>query len=197
MTQIVYYKGTLYADRMCFHNGSTVESIKLHHVMTTDGKVIAWAFAGNWNECNIGDMVIRSGIDKDVVKEARELGKDIDPNIHQGIVVIYQRNKYNLWERKAYLSNYFGDLTELVNNDDVVAVGALGKEIMNAHKAFVHASMRASEYNWYELVSGAAYDNVDGIKALIRYVTAGTDYDQNHRAIDIFRPADVIKIYGE
>lgn len=197
MTQIVYYKGMLFADRKCFHNGSTVESVKLHHKMTDDGRVIAWAFAGNWNECNIGDMVMRSGIDEDVVKKARELGKDIDPNIHQGLVVIYSSDENNLWESKAYLSNYFGDLTELVDNEYVVAVGALGKEIMEAHRAFVHASMRATEYNWYEFVSGAVYDNVNGIKALIRYVTESTDYDQRHCNIDIFRPADVIKIYGE
>ena len=136
MTHIVYNGHTLFADRKCYGTNGAINQQNKIRTVVHGNELWVWAFAGDYAECEYGDKVLMSNLDKDVIKEAKDsLGID-NINAFSGILVV---ENILTNERKAYLANYFGLRME-VATDDLVCTGAMAGDIQRTYKLLTTVS---------------------------------------------------------
>ena len=171
MTQIVYNGRYLLADRRCTYGYyTTIEAPKVFKIQVGD---IAryFAFSGSFKECALGEEVIRSIFDPEVINKVRSiLGEDaLDRFL--GIVVDVTPTG-----RRVYLINYAGDLCELDPNQ-FIAVGAMHSEISAAWKVWEFMS---------ENQDRGSSKSLESLVDFVRFATKGTEFDQTDRKLDIY-----------
>nr|DAN51498.1 MAG TPA: Proteasome subunit, ANCESTRAL, PROTEASOME, BETA-SUBUNIT, 20S [Caudoviricetes sp.] len=171
MTQIVYNGRYLLADRRCTYGYyTTIEAPKVFKIQVGD---IAryFAFSGSFKECALGEEVIRTNFDPEVINKVRSvLGEDA-LEIFLGIVV-----DVSPIGKRVYLANYAGDLCEL-DPDQFVIVGAMRSEISAAWKV------------WEMMCENQDPDSsgsLNSLKDFVRFVTKGTEFDQTDRKLDVY-----------
>lgn len=171
MTQIVYNGRYLLADRRCTYGYYTpIEAPKVFKVQVGD-ITRYFAFSGSFKECALGEEVVRSIFDPEVCAKVRSILGEDTLDRFLGIVVDVTPTG-----RQVYLTNYAGDLCEL-DPDQFVAVGAMHSEISAAWRV-------------WELMCGnqdpASSGSLNSLKDFVRFVTKGTEFDQNDRKLDVY-----------
>lgn len=171
MTQIVYNGRYLLADRRCTYGYyTTIEAPKVFKIQVGD---IAryFAFSGSFKECALGEEVIRSDFNPEVISKVRSiLGEDaLDRFL--GIVVDVTPTG-----RRVYLVNYAGDACELDPNQ-FVAVGAMHSEISSAWRVWELMD---------ESLEPGSSGSLNSLKDFVRFVTKGTEFDQTDRKLDVY-----------
>lgn len=171
MTQIVYNGRYLLADRRCTYGYYTpIEAPKVFKMQIGD-TTRYFAFSGSFKECALGEEVVRSYFDPEMISKVRSiLGEDaLDRFL--GIVVDVTPTG-----RRVYLVNYAGDMCE-VDQDQFIAVGAMHSEISAAWKVW--------EFMSENLDSGSS-KSLNSLRDFVRFVTKGTEFDQNNRKLDVY-----------
>ena len=171
MTQIVYNGRYLLADRRCTYGYYTpIEAPKVFKIQI-GGTTRYFAFSGSFKECALGEEVVRSYFNPEVISKVRSiLGEDaLDRFL--GIVVDVTPTG-----RRIYLTNYAGDLCEL-DQDQFVAVGAMHSEIS--------AAWRVWELMCEKQDHGSS-GSLSSLKDFVRFVTKGTEFDQTDRKLDVY-----------
>lgn len=171
MTQIVYNGRYLLADRRCTYGYYTpIEAPKVFKIQVGD-ITRYFAFSGSFKECALGEEVVRSYFDPEVINKVRSiLGEDaLDRFL--GIVVDVTPT-----DKRVYLANYAGDVCELDPNQ-FVAVGAMHSEISSAWRVWELM---------HENKDPASSGSLNSLKDFVHFVTKGTEFDQTDRKLDVY-----------
>lgn len=171
MTQIVYNGRYLLADRRCTYGYYThIEAPKVFKIQVGD-ITRYFAFSGSFKECALGEEVVRSIFDPEVRAKVRSiLGEDaLDRFL--GIVVDVTPTG-----RRVYLTNYAGDLCK-IDPDQFIAIGAMHSELSAAWRVWELMC---------ENQDPASSGSLNSLKDFVRFVTKGTEFDQNDRKLDVY-----------
>lgn len=171
MTQIVYNGRYLLADRRCTYGYYTpIDATKVFKIQVGD-ITRYFAFSGSFKECALGEEVVRSYFDPEVINKVRSiLGEDaLDRFL--GIVVDVTPTG-----RRVYLTNYAGDLCE-IDSIQFVAVGAMHSEISAAWRVWELMC---------ENQDPSSSGRLNSLKDFVRFVTKGTEFDQTDRKLDVY-----------
>lgn len=171
MTQIVYNGRYLLADRRCTYGYYTpIEAPKVFKVQAGD-ITRYFAFSGSFKECALGEEVVRSNFDPEVINKVRSiLGEDA---LDRFLGIVVDVTPTGRW---VYLVNYAGDVCELDPNQ-FVAVGAMHSEISSAWRVWELM---------HENQDPASSGSLNRLKDFVRFVTKGTEFDQTDRKLDVY-----------
>lgn len=171
MTQIVYNGRYLLADRRCTYGYyTTIEAPKVFKIQVGD---IAryFAFSGSFKECALGEEVIRSYFDQEVINKVRSiLGEDALDRFLGIVIDVTPEGK------SVRLINYAGDTCEIDPNQ-FIAIGAMHSEISAAWKVW--------EFMCENLEPNSS-GSLNSLKDFVRFVTKGTEFDQTDRKLDVY-----------
>lgn len=171
MTQIVYNGRYLLADRRCTYGYyTTIEAPKVFKIQVGD---IAryFAFSGSFKECALGEEVIRSYFDPEVINKVRSILGEDTLEVFLGIVVDVSPT-----DKRVYLANYAGDLCE-IDPDQFIVIGAMRSEISAAWKVWEMMC---------ENQDPGSSGSLNSLKDFVRFATKGTEFDQNDRKLDVY-----------
>lgn len=171
MTQIVYNGRYLLADRRCAYGYyTTIEAPKVFKIQVGD---IAryFAFSGSFKECALGEEVIRSYFDQEVINKVRSILGEDALGVFLGIVVDVTPEG-----KQVSLINYAGDMCEIDLNQ-FVAIGAMHSEIS--------AAWRVWEMMCENQDPGSS-GSLNSLTDFVRFVTKGTEFDQTDRKLDVY-----------
>jgi hypothetical protein len=171
MTQIVYNGRYLLADRRCTYGYYTpVEAPKVFKIQVGD-ITRYFAFSGSFKECTLGEEVVRSNFDPEVINKVRSILGEDTLDRFLGVVVDVTPTG-----RQVYLANYAGDLCE-IDPIQFVVVGAMHSEIS--------AAWRVWELMDERLEPGSS-GSLNSLNDFVRFVTKGTEFDQTDRKLDVY-----------
>lgn len=171
MTQIVYNGRYLLADRRCTYGYyTTIEAPKVFKIQIGD-ITRYFAFSGSFKECALGEEVIRSYFDPELINKVRSILGEDTLDRFLGIVVDVTPT-----DKRVYLANYAGDVCELDPNQ-FVAVGAMHSEISAAWR--VWEFMRENQ-------DRDSSNSLESLVDFVRFVTKGTEFDQTDRKLDVY-----------
>lgn len=188
MTQIVWDGRFIVADRKCFRNTSvySTQKLRVHHNPT---RSIIFAFAGNYEECNIADQIMMVEDNTELVEHAKSILTDPAAN-WQGICIeVFPKE-----QPKVYMCNYLG-MREELPRETPFAVGACADEILFALKAWRAIAGYVGKPEHYlftseEEQSQMDYDSVksraQSLVNFLRTILRGTYYDQEDGSFDIY-----------
>lgn len=171
MTQIVYNGRYLLADRRCTYGYYTpIEAPKVFKVQVGD-ITRYFAFSGSFKECALGEEVIRSYFDPEVINKVRSILCEDTLDRFLGIVIdVTPEGKH------VSLINYAGDMCEIDQNQ-FIAIGAMHSEISAAWKVW--------EFMRENLETNSS-GNLNSLKDFVRFITKGTEFDQTDRKLDVY-----------
>ena len=171
MTQIVYNGRYLLADRRCTYGYYTpIEAPKVFKMQIGD-TTRYFAFSGSFKECALGEEVVRSSFDPEVRTKVRSiLGEDALDRFLGIVIDVTPEGK------QVSLINYAGDTCEIDQNQ-FVAIGAMHSELSAAWK--VWELMHDNQ-------DPASSGSLNSLKDFVRFVTKGTEFDQNDRKLDVY-----------
>lgn len=171
MTQIVYNGRYLLADRRCtFGYNTSIEAPKVFKIQVGD-IVRYFAFSGSFKECALGEEVIRSCFDPEVINKVRSILGEDALEVFLGIVVDVTPTG-----KRVCLVNYAGDICEIDPNQ-FVEIGAMCSEIS--------AAWRVWEMMCENQDPGSSR-SLNSLKDFVRFVTKGTEFDQTDRKLDVY-----------
>lgn len=171
MTQIVYNGRYLLADRRCTYGYYTpIEAPKVFKIQV-GGITRYFAFSGSFKECALGEEVVRSYFDSEVINKVRSiLGEDALDRFLGIVVDVTPTGK------RVCLVNYAGDLCE-IDPDQFIAIGAM------------HSELSATWRVWELMCENQDRDSGKSLESLVdfvRFVTKGTEFDQTDRKLDVY-----------
>lgn len=171
MTQIVYNGRYLLADRRCTYGYYTpIEAPKVFKIQVGD-ITRYFAFSGSFKECALGEEVVRSYFDPEVINKARSiLGEDALDRFLGIVIDVTPEGK------QVSLINYAGDMCEIDRNQ-FVAIGAMHSEISVAWR--VWEFMRENQ-------DRDSSNSLESLVDFVRFVTKGTEFDQTDRKLDVY-----------
>lgn len=171
MTQIVYNGRYLLADRRCTYGYYTpIEAPKVFKIQI-GGTTRYFAFSGSFKECALGEEVVRSYFDPEVINKVRSiLGEDALDRFLGIVIDVTPEGK------QVSLINYVGDMCEIDRNQ-FVAIGAMHSEIS--------AAWRVWEF-MCENQDPSSSESLNSLKDFVRFVTKGTEFDQTDRKLDVY-----------
>lgn len=147
MTQIVYYKNQLYADRQAYYQyGNKLKGQSKIQFKTVGDVRMYWACCGSFEACQLCDEIINSDFDPEVVDRARAYLADKD--VGYDCVLITEPLWNRAGERKVFLVNPKGFKSE-VSPDQPIVLGANSEAIIGAIKALEHYNV---EFDLDEMV---------------------------------------------
>lgn len=169
MTQIVYDGNFLIADRKCYRGYITTKSTKIQHIKV--GELDRYyAFSGSFMECALGEEVVESCFDPEVIAKVRSiLDKEVLEGFHGLMIDVHAKDK-----RKVFLLNYAGDAVQI--DDAFVAVGAMHEEITVAYKVW--------ERTGFPRLEDSA--NTVPLAGFLRFVLQGSMFDQEGVEFDCY-----------
>lgn len=185
MTQIVYDGRYIIADRKCTRGSTALSSTKLRHKDFNDVKRY-WAFSGTFLECSLGDEVVESGFNQDVIEKVRRALPLESFDSYFGLLVEVSADG-----RSVYLINYAGDKCEVPNNK-FIAVGAMYQELTLAYAVWQHcAGVRnvPAEVMFSTSIGVVDFDEPDPLLAVtnfIKFVVKDTMFNQDKYDFDCY-----------
>lgn len=171
MTQIVYNGRYLLADRRCTYGYYTpIEAPKVFKIQVGD-ITRYFAFSGSFKECALGEEVVRSYFDPEVINKARSiLGEDALDRFLGIVIDVTPEGK------QVSLINYAGDMCEIDRNQ-FVAIGAMHSEISVAWRVWELMCEKQDH---------GSSGSLNSLKDFVRFVTKGTEFDQTDRKLDVY-----------
>lgn len=188
MTQIVWDGRFLVADRKCFHNTSvfSAQKLRVHHKPEHN---VVFAFAGTYEECNIGDRIMGTDDNVELVEHAKSILTDPASN-WQGLCV----ETFIRGQPRLYLCNYLG-MREELPIETTFAVGACADEILFALRAWraISKNMDIPAHYMFLPREERTLDEFKLVKRqaqalvnFLRTVLKGTCYDQEDYQFDVY-----------
>jgi len=169
MTQIVYDGNFLIADRKCYRGYVTTKSTKIQHLKI--GELDRYyVFSGSFMECALGEKVVESCFDPEVVAKVRSiLSKEVLEDFYGLMIDVHPTEK-----RNVFLLNYAGDAVQI--DDAFVTVGAMHGEITVAYKLWEKMNFPRIE----------DYEGTIPLAGFLRFVLKGSMFDQEGVEFDCY-----------
>lgn len=177
MTQIVYDGDHLVVDRKCYRGYVTTNSTKIQHLKI--GELDRYyVFSGSFMECALGEEVVESCFDPEVIAKVRSiLDKEVLEGFHGLMIDVHPTDK-----RKVFLLNYAGDAVQI--DDAFVAVGAMHEEITLAYKLWDKMQRPRIE----------GYESDVQLAGFLRFVLQGSMFDQQGVDLDCYNINTGVKL---